>query len=153
MASNYTENYGLCQWEATDQVLRTEFNEDNQKVDTALSSLAQKTSDLETGLSKCGNCRIIYGSYTGSGQAGPSYPTSLTFDRKPLAVFVMAQINSSNTGNASLTMIRGAQWTFSFSRCSVTWSENGVSWYYSENNPQYQLSRGICYYIALLAED
>ena len=22
MASNYTENYGLCQWEATDHVLR-----------------------------------------------------------------------------------------------------------------------------------
>ena len=36
MASNYTENFGLCQWEATDQVLRTEFNEDNAKLDAAL---------------------------------------------------------------------------------------------------------------------
>ena len=40
MASNYTENYGLCQWEATDQVLRTEFNEGNAKVDEALKELA-----------------------------------------------------------------------------------------------------------------
>lgn len=39
MASNYTENYGLCQWEATDQVLREEFNEGNRKVDEALKEL------------------------------------------------------------------------------------------------------------------
>lgn len=31
MASNYTKNYGLCQWEATDQVRREEFNQDNQR--------------------------------------------------------------------------------------------------------------------------
>ena len=36
MASNYTENYGLCQWEATDHVLREEFNQDHAKIDTAL---------------------------------------------------------------------------------------------------------------------
>ena len=40
MASNYTENYSLCQWEATDAVLRTDFNEDNQKIDTALKTQA-----------------------------------------------------------------------------------------------------------------
>ena len=46
MASNYTENYGLCQWEATDAVLRTDFNEDNQKIDTALKNQAGSISDL-----------------------------------------------------------------------------------------------------------
>lgn len=46
MASNYTENYGLCQWEATDAVLRTDFNEDNQKIDTALKTQAGNISDL-----------------------------------------------------------------------------------------------------------
>lgn len=40
MASNYTENYGLCQWEATDQVLRTEFNEDYTKIDAVLKKQA-----------------------------------------------------------------------------------------------------------------
>ena len=40
MASNYTENYGLCQWEATDAVLRTDFNEDNAKIDEALNTLS-----------------------------------------------------------------------------------------------------------------
>ena len=41
MASNYTENYGLCQWEATDQVLREEFNQDNAKIDAKLNTLGQ----------------------------------------------------------------------------------------------------------------
>ncbi len=31
MASNHTANYQLCQWQADDQVLRTDFNEDNAK--------------------------------------------------------------------------------------------------------------------------
>lgn len=39
MASNYTEQYNLCQWEATDQVLRTDFNEDNAKLEAALNAL------------------------------------------------------------------------------------------------------------------
>ena len=40
MAANYTANYNLCQWEATDQVLRTDFNQDNAKIDAALGELA-----------------------------------------------------------------------------------------------------------------
>ena len=44
MASNYTENYGLCQWEATDGVLRTDFNEDNTKIDTALKDLSDQVN-------------------------------------------------------------------------------------------------------------
>ena len=46
MASNYTEKYGLCQWEATDAVLRTDFNEDNQKIDAALKTQAGNISNL-----------------------------------------------------------------------------------------------------------
>ena len=36
MATNQTTNYQLNQWEPTDQVLRTEFNADNVKIDAAL---------------------------------------------------------------------------------------------------------------------
>lgn len=50
MASNYTENYGLCQWEATDGVLRTDFNEDNTKIDAALKNQADNLSNLSTQL-------------------------------------------------------------------------------------------------------
>ena len=40
MSTNHTANYNLCQWEATDQVLRTDFNQDNAKIDAALGELA-----------------------------------------------------------------------------------------------------------------
>lgn len=36
MASKYTSGYQLSQWEAGDKVLRTDFNEDNAKIDAAL---------------------------------------------------------------------------------------------------------------------
>ena len=39
MARGQTQYYGLNQWEAADQVLRTEFNADNQKIDGALKAM------------------------------------------------------------------------------------------------------------------
>ena len=73
MASNHTENYGLCQWEATDQVLREEFNQDNAKVDTALEALdnlvtqhGEQLSAQEAAIAKLGNCTIYYTTYTGT---------------------------------------------------------------------------------------
>ena len=36
MASNYTTNYGLCQWEPGDKFLREEFNGDNRRIDTVV---------------------------------------------------------------------------------------------------------------------
>ena len=42
MATNQTTNYQLYQWEPTDQVLRTDFNADNAKLDTALKSLSDQ---------------------------------------------------------------------------------------------------------------
>ena len=42
MSTNHTTNYGLCQWLATDQVQRTDFNQDNAKIDTALKSLSDQ---------------------------------------------------------------------------------------------------------------
>lgn len=48
MASNYTTNYGLCQWESGDQFIRSEFNQDNQKIDTALKRVADTAAaDLQ----------------------------------------------------------------------------------------------------------
>lgn len=42
MASGYTANYGLCQWEPEDQFLREEFNEDYAKLDAALKAVEDK---------------------------------------------------------------------------------------------------------------
>ena len=53
MATNHTTNYQLNQWEATDQVLRTEFNADNAKIDAALKAnadaIAAETAAREAG--------------------------------------------------------------------------------------------------------
>ena len=47
MSTNHTTNYDLNQWEAADKVLRTEFNEDNAKIDAALNSSADAIGALE----------------------------------------------------------------------------------------------------------
>ncbi len=36
MAGNYTEHYQLSQWQPQDRVLRTEFNQDNARLDGAI---------------------------------------------------------------------------------------------------------------------
>ena len=45
MATNYTANYGLCQWEPEDNFLRAEFNQDNTKIDEALAELESSKAD------------------------------------------------------------------------------------------------------------
>ena len=55
MASNQTSSYGLSQWEATDQVKRTDFNADNAKIDAALEELVSgkaTTTALNSALSR-----------------------------------------------------------------------------------------------------
>ena len=39
MATNHTEKYELNQWLPTDPVIRTDFNEDNAKIEAALHEL------------------------------------------------------------------------------------------------------------------
>ena len=59
MSTNHTANYDLCQWEATDQVLHTDFNQDNAKLDAAIGFLSEITG-------KCGNCQIYTTTYVGT---------------------------------------------------------------------------------------
>lgn len=98
MASNHTENYGLCQWEAMDDVLRTEFNEDNTKIDTALKTLADKDSTLAgtlttqaAAIATLGNCNIQHFTYVGNGACGSGNPTRVTFPRMPLVFLIMGK--------------------------------------------------------------
>ena len=39
MASNHTEHFSLNKWQADDQVKRTDFHEDNAKIEAALNDL------------------------------------------------------------------------------------------------------------------
>ena len=89
MASNYTENFSLCQWEATDQVLRTEFNEDNAKVDAVLVENMAAITALTVQLSAKGNCQIETFSYTGTGTYGEENPTVIEFSGAPLLYVIL----------------------------------------------------------------
>ena len=107
MASNHTTNFELCQWQADDQVKRTDFNEDNAKIDAALNALsgglaekagqaaldalaaevAKKATTAALEAVRAAVPKIAVGTYTGDGSAARIIPLSFT----PRAVFVITQ--------------------------------------------------------------
>ena len=83
----YTQNYPLPLWDKEDAVLRTDFNENNQKIDAALGA--------------AGNCRIACGTYTGTGNYGVDNPNTLTFDFTPKVVFIYVTPNYRGVAHTS----------------------------------------------------
>ena len=161
MSTNHTTNYNLNQWEATDKVLRAEFNEDNAKIDAALKSNADAIGTLEGQMEAVqagkGNCKIVYGTYAGTGTADVSGATTLTFSAPPLFVAVMPAGTTDNMDAMyRLLLIRGAAHGFTTTATyegtvTVTWSGNSVSWY-NYGVPAYQCNdsnQQYCY-IALI---
>ena len=96
MASNYTEDYGLCQWEATDQVLREEFNQDHVKIDETLKAMADKDLALESAMTTvaaaAGNCQMELITYTGTGTYGTGKGTKITFSHIPDIYFIVGDL-------------------------------------------------------------
>ena len=132
MASNYTEHYELCQWEATDQVQRTDFNADNAKIDAALDALAGQVAEKADGndlaaLSETvaevsagmGNCDMELLTYTGTGAMGQSSPTRITFSSLPDAFLVV--------GDLAILLGRGGVKEAILACKDVTYSESFVS--------------------------
>ena len=137
MASNYTEHVGLCQWEATDQVLRTEFNQDNAKVDAALDTLEQAVTQhgeaLETqaaAIAKLGNCTVYHTTYTGNNQ----YSRSQTFPGKPMVVMV-ANTNGGDGFIAwrGMTVVKPFHQQYGTHQISLTWGDDSLSWSYADS--------------------
>lgn len=132
MASNQTSNYGLNQWEAADQVLRTEFNADNSKIDAALKGLADQDTELEETLASQaasiaakGNCQIYATSYTGNGSASRSH----SFPQTPQAVLVLGdrfQMIALRPCSSAFNMEGGSYWG-----ASAFWSGNQMRVAYS----------------------
>ena len=71
---DYTQNYQLNQWEASDRVLRIDFNSDNAKIDAALKTSADAIAALEAALEGKADAgdvsRVIHGSFSGTGSTG-----------------------------------------------------------------------------------
>jgi len=173
MASNYTSNYGLCQWQASDKVLRTEFNADNAKIDAAiaavdgrvdsldsskasvpaLDSLKSKVNTLSTTVSGQGdtlklkgNCQITVSTYTGNGQDTRTH----TFPRRPVLFFI--------TGPAVIFTGYGSTYTINCAGShgiEVTWSGNSatfksISAYTSNNALAIGNSNNVTYRLTVL---
>ena len=103
MSTNKSEHLQLHLWEPGDSVLRTEFNENWQKLD---ASAAQAQADLTAGLAQIISdlnaggqlARVAFGTYTGTGKYGSGNQNSLTFPFAPkvLILFPSQQIYSAN---------------------------------------------------------
>ncbi len=78
--STKTPNYQLNQWEPSDQFVRTDFNEDNAKIDAALSAERSAREAAERTIPK-----FAAGSYTGDGQTSRFISVGFT----PKAVLVL----------------------------------------------------------------
>ena len=142
MSTNHTPNFNLCQWEATDKVLRTDFNHDNQKIDAALAGLQQSK----------GNCRIVTGSYVGAGTYNQYGANSLSFDGKPLALLVQGSpLQFVALYGTTLVAVLGGS---SVEQVNVAWQEHAVTWKHGDS-PNYQLNqKDTTYrYVVLLAAD
>lgn len=135
MASNYTENYSLCQWEATDQVRREEFNQDHAKIDSALETLdstvtqhGEQLSVQEAAISKLGNCTLYIASYIGNGK---TEQVSYTFPHKPVVVIIMDMWTGLLSNASDIIACQGKTIPIvGYDELEITWSGNTMAWFY-----------------------
>lgn len=157
---NQTSNYQLNQWDPEDRILRTDFNEDNAKLDAALkgnadaisseaSARSSAVSSLTNLIGQRGNCKMEIRTYIGTGQDGETHPCSQTFSRKPAVIFI--------TGDEYLGIcLRNGTtiWNL-YSKyaniCYCSWSADGktVSWYAFDADVQLNTS-GMTYTLVAL---
>ena len=159
---NKTANFQLTQWEKTDRIMMEDFNRDNAAIDAALKgnaeAVAAETAAREaadTALASCGNCKIVYGTYTGTGKYGRENPNKLTFNGDPLFVIIKGSIGSAPT--LGIQAMRGWNTAYTGSAdpstvCHLTWGEHSLSWYNSQSSSdQFNTSDSVYPYIALFA--
>ena len=135
------------------------LSEETSARTAADSSFAGQLAALAANLGVHGhNCRIAYGSYVGSGTYGESNPVSLSFDFCPLLVF----ITSNSTGGypaSPCILMRNINTAHPSSsdresyRLSVSWSDNGVSWYGSNTAGQQENYNGRTYVYVVVGYD
>ena len=135
----HTQNYQLSRWEKDDRIMMEDFNADNETIDAALAAkadaeditaLGETVAALTAGLGSGGRtARIAWGSYTGNDQAGPNYPSSLSFDFKPVWVYIVGYSSQSRNLYEGV-FLRPSVWGSGYvDSLSLTWTDRGVSWY------------------------
>ena len=183
----HTQNYQLSRWEKDDRIMMEDFNADNETIDAALkaandridtkadaaalseetgartaadSSFAGQLAELAANLGAAGhNCRIAFGSYTGTGTTGAASPNTLQFDFYPVLVFITPVKENAHAQNPAI-FIRGrnraSAYPDSNSNYQITaaWTDNSLSWYNTNSYAGYQLNYdGLVYCYAVLGYD
>ena len=154
--ANYTPNYQLHQWEPQDPFLRTDFNQDLFKIDTALGKHEQLTAANKEAITKLGNCQVVTGTYVGEGRYGDNGSNSLTFSFPPMMVIIQPDDHISSSGLTRLILLRDGVFSFSYmdnpnSYCRATWNGNTVTWNNSTTYTyQCDTPRGVYRYVAFL---
>ena len=141
MASQQTPNYRLSRWAGTDRILVEEFNDNWDKIDTALKSNADGVAALQTALASCGNCQIGISTYTGTGTRGEEYPTVITFPKMPTVFFVRGRgtFFAAQGGASEGSLIVYDSGSAQIQDALLSWSGNQLS-IVSSNNAKYQLN-------------
>ena len=156
MATNYTEHYELNQWEPTDQVLRTDFNADNAKLDAALTDLAETAALLEASVVKLGNCRVETMSYVGTGTYGAEAPNTLTFSARPkflIIAGIRAIVFIWESGANTMVCSGAGNYDAGMSDLDVTWKGNQISYYGHHVIAQLNNNGSTYQVVAFYAED
>lgn len=87
--ASFTENFGLHQWVPEDDFLRTDFNQDFQKIDTALSEMAKDTDLGEVRNRINEKCKLLTGSFIGDGAA----VKTIKLSSRPYALAICSEQN------------------------------------------------------------
>ncbi len=143
-----TTNYRLPVWSKTDRIRMADFNDMTAKIDTALAAQAAS-------IAARGNCKIEYGTYTGTGKYGAGNKNTLTFSGQPLLVIVSVESDSLilvMPYKSSYGGILTADTTVTGSAILNWNTPNAVSW--SHNDARRQMNAAFTYhYLALVAAD
>lgn len=129
----HTPKYALNLIDPSDDFLPDPLNRNMETVETQLQAREAAEAALDTKFTAAigaggKTARIAWGSYVGNDEYGKEHPNVLTFDFKPVLVFV----RSADEFNYHILM-RPSQKSASNGGASaqVTWGERSVSWYYS----------------------
>lgn len=148
---NHTTNCNLPQWEADDRIHHDDFNDAMAKIDA--------------GVAAAGNCKIVTGTYTGTGEYGEEHPNTLTFPFEPKLVIITKPPTDYSSYTSEIAVwIRGQPYgnmRFSESsggatgRCfsdTLSWRGNTLAWYAqgSDANAAMQLNASVTYYYAAI---
>ena len=148
-----TDNYSLPQWEKQDFIKMEDFNDAFGKTDAALKAhdtalkanadaaatglnaeiiaRGEAVAALSKNLGAAGhNCRIAWGSYTGTGTSGSDAPVELVSGFKPMLLMLVH-------GDLSFFRTRRGEGKYKEqeftgtggSRFYITWEDTKVSWY------------------------